>query len=207
VVDAQPLYRAALRDLMKAAPDLNIVGEATEGHEALKLFRRLQPDLLITDVVMPNSDILSVIRTIKREQPYIKVMILTSLTEPTHLSEAIKAGADAYVLKDLTPERLINTVRRALTSDTPLNQELCMQLFRRLINEENLADPNALKVLTPREIEVLRLIGQGLTNQQIARQLLISASTAKKHIQHIIAKLGVSDRTQAAILAVKVGLR
>lgn len=207
VADGYPLYREALVRLIDAAPGLQVVGQATDGQEALELCQRLQPDLIAIDIAIQNPDGLATIRALKQELPHAKVMVLTSLAQPNYLAEAIRAGADAYVLKDLTSEQLINAIQRALKSHTPLNQELSMQLFRRLINEEHLVDPDSLKVLTPREIEVLRLIGQGLTNQQIAQDLLISVGTAKKHIQRIITKLEVSDRTQAAIVAVKLGLR
>ena len=120
VADGHPLYREALVRLIDTASDLQVVGQASDGQEALKLCQRLQPDLIAIDIALQNPDGLATIRALKRELPHAKVMVLTSLAEPNYLAEAIRAGADAYVLKDLTSEQLINAVQRALRSDTPL---------------------------------------------------------------------------------------
>jgi DNA-binding NarL/FixJ family response regulator len=199
--------------------DLEVVGEASNGREAVELCRRLKPDLVLMDVRMPEMDGLEATRAIKAEQPYVSVLVITLYANPDYLLEAIEAGAVGYVLKDATNRQLTNAMHRALAGESPLNQELAMQLIQRLTSKTsqhaepppapekgNAASTSPPNKLTSREQEVMRLLAQGKTNQDIAEELLISRATVKVHVQHIIAKLGVSDRAQAIVRAFELGL-
>lgn len=198
---------------------MDVVAEAGDGALALELARRLEPDLMLVDVSMPEMDGLQATRAIKRELPDVAVLVLTAMDEPRSMSQAIEAGAAGYVLKSASTERIIGAVRRTLDGGSPLNQELAMRLIRNLTAgaRENggpavsarphSAEPSPLDALTPQEAAVLRLVVRGQTNPKIARRLLISVSTVKKHVHRIMTKLGVSDRTQAAVRALRLGFR
>ena len=199
--------------------DLEVVGEASNGREVVELCRRLKPDLVLMDVRMREMNGLEAIRAIKAEQPEVSVLVISVYRNLDYLLEAIEAGAAGYILKDAPNRRLINAMQRALDGQSPLDQELALQLIRHLASKTaqpverppgpeggDSASTPPPNTLTPRELEVLRLLVQGKTNQEIAEDLLISRATAKVHVQHIIAKLGVSDRTQAIVRAFKVGL-
>jgi DNA-binding NarL/FixJ family response regulator len=164
------------------------------------------------DVLMPKMDGLEATRQIKRESPRTSVLVLTASENPNHLSEALKARAAGYVQKGATTQETIGAVRKVLEGESSLDQELATQLLKRLVEDVE-PDPNGrakgdllLGMLSAREREVLGLVARGYTNQQIARQLLISVSTVKKHVRNVISKLGVSDRTQAAVRAVELGV-
>lgn len=211
VADDHPLFRSALIQILNARADLEVVGEAADGQEAIELCRRLRPQLVLMDVRMPQVDGLEATRTIKREFPRTIVLMLTAFEDPNYLSEALKAGAGGYVLKHEPAPQIIDAVRKVLTGESPLNQEVAMRLLTRLIEEEvpkevTLEETPRRGSLSPREVDVLRLIAQGQTNQQIAQRLFISVSTVKKHVRSIVSKLGVSDRVQAAIRAIELGV-
>lgn len=226
IADDHYFMRVGLRLVLNAQADLTVVGEAENGLQAIELCRRLVPDLVLMDIQMPVMGGLEATRAIKEEHPTVSVLVLTSHEDPSYLFEAIKTGASGYVLKDAPKARLIDTVRRTLQDESPLNQELAMQLLRRLaVESDRRVEPHAPGVaaqapatpekgvmgrapgsLTVREVEVLRLLAVGKTNRQIAEELVISLSTVKRHVEHIITKLEVSDRTQAAVRAVQLGL-
>ena len=213
LADDHDLLRKGLRSVLAGEPDLEVVGEASSGREAVELCRRLQPDLVLMDVRMPEMDGLAATRAIKRDHPHICVLMVTMHENADYLLEALDAGAAGYVLKDATGDRLVNAVHRTLSGESPLNQELAMHALRRLA-EERKQDPTPTpkprkplrEPLTPREAEVLQLLASGQTNQKIAHTLVISKGTAKVHVERIIRKLGVSDRTQAAVRAIELGL-
>lgn len=226
VADDHPLFRGALEQVVGGQPDLEVVGEAADGKEALELCRRLQPDLVLMDMTMPRMDGIEATRTIKGECPRIIVLMLTASMDPDHLAEAIKAGAVGYVLKSAHLPHIVDAIRGALSGESPLNQGMAMELLQRVFNgapgceEEPVVGTSPsqkgsvnrrrhplLEKLSQREVEVLGLLARGRTNQEIARNLLVSVSTVKKHVQHVIAKLRVSDRTQAAVRAIELGLR
>lgn len=220
IADDHELVRDGFRRLLGYEEDLEVVGEARDGREAVELCRRLNPDLVLMDVRMPQLDGLEATRQIKAEQPLVGVLVVTTYDNPDYLLEAIKAGAAGYVLKDATNRQLTNAIRRALEGESTLNQELAIQLIRRLTSEapqpaepRSVAEGDAAPArpplrdgLTLREIEVLGLMAQGKTNQEIAESLLISKATVKVHVQHIISKLRVSDRTQAVVRSLELGL-
>ncbi len=218
IADDHALVREGMRAMLASEQNLEVVGEAENGREALELCRELRPDLILMDVRMPQMDGLAATREIKGEYPETRILILTTHESPEYLMDAIRAGAAGYVLKDSTKQRLLDAVRRVISGESPVNQELAMQVIQRLTDEnrrhaellpepaekrreEALAEP-----LTDRENEVLRLLALGKTNRQVAKELLISLSTVKTHVQHLNIKLGVSDRTQAAVRAAELGL-
>jgi DNA-binding NarL/FixJ family response regulator len=212
IVDDHALAREGLQDMLADEPGIEVVGEASNGQEALLQCSRLHPDLVFMDVRMPEMDGLAATWEIKQRYPGIIVMIMTMHENPDYLLEALKAGAAGYVLKDAPREEVVGAVRRVREGESPLNPELAAMLLRRLATEtagrarsfNNRVGP--LETLTPRELEVLELMKLGRTNRQIAQDLVISLGTAKNHVEHIIAKLGVSDRTQAVVRALELGI-
>jgi DNA-binding NarL/FixJ family response regulator len=213
LADDHHLLRRGFRSLLSGEPGLEVVGEASTGLEAIEICRRLVPDLVLMDVRMPEMDGITATRQIKRDQPSVSVLMVTMHENPDYLLEALDAGAAGYVLKDAPAKRLINAVRRTLDGESPLNQELATRLLRQLAVEQHHKlhpRPSGRRepldgALTPRETEVLELLTTGQTNQQIAQTLTISKGTAKVHVERIIRKLGVSDRTQAAVRAIELG--
>ena len=219
IADDHELVRQGIKHMLGYEKDLEVVGEASNGREVVELCRRLKPDLVLMDVRMPEMNGLEAIRAIKAEQPEVSVLVISVYRNLDYLLEAIEAGAAGYILKDASNRRLTNALRRALDEQSPLDQELALQLIRHLASKTaqlvvrppapeggDSASTPPPNTLTPRELEVLGLLVQGKTNQEIAEDLLISRATAKVHVRHIIAKLGVSDRTQAIVRAFEVGL-
>ena len=218
ITDDHDLIRDGFHRMLAREPDLEVVGEAANGREALELCRRLGPDLVLMDVRMPEMDGLEATRAIKAERPEVSVLVVSTHENPDYLFEALKAGAAGYVLKDAPKRRLVDAVRRVLNGESPLNQELAARLIQRLAKEmaarpaqpaptthPPTAKPPTAE-LTPRELEVLEFLARGWTNPQVAQALYISRGTAKVHVERIIRKLGVSDRTQAVVRALELGL-
>ncbi len=208
IADDHDLVREGLRAVLAGEEDLEVVGEARDGQEALEMCRALKPELVLMDVRMPKSDGLEATRAIKEEMPQVSVVMVTMHENPDYLLEAVRAGAAGYILKDAEGERLVGAVRRTLNGESPLDEELAMQLLRSLAREKEWSsrpEPPA-QSLTAQELEVLRLLALGQTNREIARNILSSVSTVKAHVRSTISKLGVSDRTQAAVRAIELGL-
>ena len=200
-------------------PDVEIVGEAENGLEALELCRSSRPDLVLMDVRMPKMNGLQATEAIKQEFPQTSVLIVTSHEDPDYLFEAIKAGCAGYVLKEAGQEELTTAIQKVLDGEPLLDPQLSAQLLRRMVDEAQkknekpaeapLEEPGEAPLsnpLSPREVGVLRLVVKGQTNRQIAQNLLISLGTVKAYVRRIIEKLEVSDRTQAAVRAVELGL-
>lgn len=206
IADDHEFTRIGLRSMLEDEPDLALVGEATDGHEAVELCRQLRPDLALLDIRMPNLDGLAATRAIKAVDPRISVMIVTIHEDPDYLLQAIKAGVAGYILKDASRRTFLTAVRQVLRGETFVNGKLTVELVQRLTAPSEIPEQPAVEPLTPRERDVVRLIAQGQTNREIGRNLAISIGTVKTHIEHIIGKLGVSDRTQAAVRAVELGL-
>ena len=224
IADDHPLYRDALRQMLGLHSDLMVIAEAENGRDAIEVCRRVRPELVLMDVRMPTMDGIAATREIKSELPLAIVLMLTALEDPELLSEALRAGAAGYVLKYATKEEIVAAIRRVLSGEFPINHTLSAQLLVHLhtqAREEptDLAHPSAgrateqraqhprIASLTPREEEVLRLIARAQTNHQIAEQLHVSLNTVKKHVRRVMNKLKVSDRTQAAVVAIELGLR
>src|SRR5919199_1922873 len=212
IADDHILVRDGYKLMLEHEEGLEVVGEASNGREAVELCRKLRPELVLMDVRMPEMDGLEATRRIKGELSTTSVLVVTTYDNPDYLFEAVEAGAAGYVLKDASKQQLLNAVRRTLNGESPLNQELAMQLISRFASEsrEPTTQPDIsnkhrgaaappIEALTPRELEILQLLAQGKSNPQIARELVISKLTAKTHVERIIRKLGVSDRTQAAL--------
>ncbi|MFL5696231.1 MAG: response regulator [Ktedonobacteraceae bacterium] len=206
IADDHELIRAGLCAMLTGQRGLEVVGEAANGREALALCRRLQPDLALIDVRMPEMDGLATCRSIKQECPATSVILITVYEKSEYLIEALKAGAAGFVLKDITQPELITSVRRVLRRESLLNSEVVVRLLGHLDDETSSREDLLPKQLSEREYEVLRLLAQGKTNPEIAQQLTISVGTVKIHVEHILAKLRVSDRTQAAVRAIELGL-
>jgi DNA-binding NarL/FixJ family response regulator len=206
IADDHELIRAGLCAMLTGQRGLEVVGEAANGREALALCRRLQPDLALIDVRMPEMDGLATCRSIKQECPATSVILITVYEKSEYLIEALKAGAAGFVLKDITQPELITSVRRVLRRESLLNSEVVVRLLGHLDGETPSREELLPKQLSEREYEVLRLLAQGKTNPEIAQQLTISVGTVKIHVEHILAKLRVSDRTQAAVRAIELGL-
>ena len=219
IADDHELVRDGVKHMLGYEEDLEVVGEASNGREVVELCRRLKPDLVLMDVRMPEMDGLEATRAIKAEQPDVSVLVISTYSNPDYLLEAIEAGAAGYVLKDSPNRQLTNAMKRALDGESPVNQELALLLIQRLASKtsQSVGPPPApgggdaastplRRKLTSRELEVLELLAQGKSNQEIAEDLSISRATAKVHVQHIIAKLEVSDRTQVIVRAFKLGL-
>ena len=220
IVDDHALVREGLRAVLEGEEDMEVVGEAADGREALRACAELSPDLVLMDVRMPEMDGLEATRQIKARMPGMAVMMVTMHENPDYLLEAVRAGAAGYVLKEASGERIAGAVRRTLGGDSVLEEDLAMRLLERLAAAPQGEGPAGAvgsvwargapgtlpEGITPREAEVLGLVARGFTNPQIGEGLGITKGTAKVHVQNIIAKLGVSDRTQAAVRGIELGL-
>jgi DNA-binding NarL/FixJ family response regulator len=206
IADDHELARSGLRTMLEGDRGLLLVGEATNGSEAVKLCQELLPDLALLDVRMPGMDGLAAAQAIRQSCPQTRVLILTTHEHPEYLLAALKAGAAGYLLKDVTRQDLLVTIRRVLRGDSVLSGEIAARTLQRLADQTSSAAGTLPEPLTPRERAVLAQIVEGQTNRQIAQYLSLSVGTVKLHVEHIIAKLGVADRTQAAVRAIESGL-
>jgi DNA-binding NarL/FixJ family response regulator len=206
VVDDHLLTRAGLRAVLADDPEFELVGEAINGGEGVAMSRGLRPDLVLMDVRMPDMDGLEATRILKQACPTTPVLILSMFEDAELLLEAVKAGAAGYVLKNASEEDLRAAMSDALAGNFPVDRHLVRDVLRRVARETPAPLPVAPPdLLSTREREVLELLARGCTNREIAEQLVITASTVKVHVEHILAKLGVSDRTQAAVQAFELG--
>src|SRR5215203_1914295 len=212
IVDDHELARESLQNMLSDEIDIEIVGEAANGRQALSLCSRLRPDLILMDVRMPEMDGLAATKEVKQRYPETSVMMLTMHENPDYLLEALKAGAAGYVLKDAPQEEIIEAVRRIRNGESPMDPELAARLLLRLAKEGEGGTRGSRRAatltepLTPHEMDVLGLMKLGPSNREIAADFVISLGTAKNHVEYIMAKLGVSDRTQAVVKALELGI-
>jgi two-component system, NarL family, response regulator LiaR len=200
LVDDHVVVRQGLRMVLSLEPDLDIIGEANNGQEALSLVKKLNPQVVLMDLLMPVMDGVSAIRAIKKDYPDIEVVALTSVLEDRLVIDAVEAGAAGYLLKESGPEELIEAIRAAAKGEVRLHPKA----QKRLIKE--VRTPEMRESLTERETETLRLISKGMSNKEIAEQLSVSEVTVKTHVSSILSKLNLQSRTQAALFALKEGL-
>lgn len=200
ITDDHAVVRQGLRMFLTLDPDIEVVGEANDGNQAIRLAHELQPDIVLMDLLMPVMDGIEAISVLRRELPDIEVIALTSVLEDSSVVGAIRAGAIGYLLKDTEADELIRSIKAAAAGQVQLSPKAAARLMREVRAPE---DPDAL---TERETEVLRLLAQGKSNKEIAYILSIGEKTVKTHVSSILSKLGVSSRTQAALHAVRIGL-
>ena len=207
LVDDHLLFRKGLSRLLDAQPDFEVVGEATDGLEAVGQTELLRPDLVLMDIRMPNCDGLEATRRIKAQMPGVRVVMLTVSDNEQDLATAVRYGADGYLLKDLLPETLFQHLRGVMAGEAPISRTMTGKLFRQLAQRSRPATQIASNaVLSARECEVLALVVDGYSNQEIAEELGIAHNTVKNHLRNILTKLGVRNRAQAAAYAVSNGL-
>jgi two-component system, NarL family, response regulator LiaR len=204
IADDHAIVREGLRALLATEPGMELVGEAPDGATAVDLARSLKPDVILLDMIMPRLDGLEAIGEIKRENPDARILILTSFAEDEKVFPAIKAGALGYLLKDSSPQELLQAIRHVYRGESSLHPTIARKLIRELSQPSPL--PPTVDPLTEREVEVLRLVAQGLTNDEIAGQLYLSERTVRTHVSHILDKLHLANRTQAALYALREGL-
>jgi NarL family two-component system response regulator LiaR len=195
-----------VRVFLETQPDIEVIGEAASARQALDLVERHAPDVVLLDLVMPGMDGITAARTIKQISPRSQIIILTSYHDDDHIFPAIRAGALSYLLKDVSPDELADAIRRGARGEAVLHPRIAGRLIRELKNQPASSLPEMFADLTARELEVLQLIAEGLTNAEIATRLVISERTVKSHVSNILSKLHLADRTQAAVYAWKQGL-
>lgn len=206
IVDDHPIVRQGLRMFLELHNDIEVLGEASDGMTAVNMVRSLAPDVVLMDLVMPRLDGIDAIRQAKAACPSTKVIALTSFNEDDKVFPAIQAGASSYLLKDVTPDDLLDAIRACYRGEARLHPDVQRKLMDQVTRRFSPPPASETGDLTNREIEIVRLIAQGLSNQQIAQKLVISEKTVKTHISNILGKLALEDRTQVAIYAFKHGL-
>jgi two-component system, NarL family, response regulator LiaR len=204
LADDHPVVRRGLRTLISSEPGMELLGEAVDGVEAVEKAKILQPDVILLDLMMPRMGGLEAIAEIKKDNPHARILILTSFAEDDKVFPAIKAGALGYLLKDSSPDELLEAIRDVYRGESSLHPIIA----RKLINELNQPSvlPPTSDPLTGREVDILRLVAQGLTNHEIAQKLVLSEWTVRTHVRNILDKLHLANRTQAALYALRTGL-
>lgn len=204
VADDHPIVRKGLYTLISSEPDLEWVGEAADGIEVVEQALALRPDIILMDMMMPRQNGLEAVKQIKAYDPQVGILIITSFVEDDKIFPAIKAGALGYLLKDSAPHELLQAIYDVFQGKPSLHPTIALKLMQELRQPSSL--PPTTEPLTEREVEILKFIAQGLTNQEIAAHLVVSERTIGNHVGHILAKLHLANRTQAALYALKKGL-
>jgi len=204
IADDHAVVREGLAAILALQSDMQLVGEATDGVQVVALAQALQPDVILTDLVMPRQDGLAAIREIKAANPDARILVLTSFADDERVFPAIKAGALGYLLKDIPREQLLQAIRDVAQGRAFLHPVIALKLIRELEQPPDL--PVTTDPLTARELETLRLIARGLTNQEIADELFIHERTVAKYVSNVLGKLHLANRTQAALYALREGL-
>jgi DNA-binding NarL/FixJ family response regulator len=203
IADDHAIVRKGIQMIVNTEPTMQLVGEAEDGRDAVTQTQHLQPDVVLMDLVMPDGDGISAIAAIKREHPHIKIIVLTTFEDNYRTLASLKAGADGYLLKDADGEALLQAIQAVQRGEMPLHPRIAHHLLADRV--EPTASAKA-EQLSQREQEVLQLIAKGFTNKEVADALDLTSGTVKVHVSHILGKLNVSSRTEAAMLAVKLGL-
>jgi DNA-binding NarL/FixJ family response regulator len=209
VADDQPLMRTAYEMTLRTEDDLELIGNAGDGSEAVELARRQGPDVILMDIRMPVMDGVEATRIVCAEDPSIKVLILTTFDIDEYVVEAIRAGASGFLLKDVRPDELVEGIRIVARGDALLAPSVTRRLLEAVAPSLEPARPRrdaALDVLTDSELRVLALVGRGLSNEEIATELFVAETTVRTHLRHILDKLGLRNRVQAVVLAYDTGL-
>ena len=204
IVDDHAIVREGQRALIDTEPGMEVVGEAADGDQAVKLACSLRPDVILLDLVMPRKGGIEAIGEIREENPQARILILTSFAEDDRVYAAIKAGALGYLMKDASPKEILTAIGEVYRGEPSMPPAIAQKLMRELQRSSDL--PPTEEPLTEREVEVLRLVAQGLANQEIAKMLVISERTVSTHVSNILNKLHLANRTQAAIYAWREGL-
>jgi DNA-binding NarL/FixJ family response regulator len=207
IADDQSLVRAGFRMVLENHPDIEVVGEASNGHEAIHSAGRLKPDVVLMDIRMPELDGIGATQEITARHE-ARVLVLTTYDLDEYVYDALQAGASGFLLKDTPPEQLADGIRSVADGEALLAPTVTRRLIEEFarIGRTRSARPPALDELTPRELEVLRLLARGLSNGEIAAELVVSDTTVKTHVTHVLGKLGLRDRVQAVVLAYESGL-
>jgi NarL family two-component system response regulator LiaR len=204
IADDHAVVREGLRALIDTEPGMELAGEAADGVEAVEKAQRLQPDVILMDLAMPRKDGIEAIGEIKAHDPDARILVLTSFAEDEKVFAAIKAGALGYLLKDASPQELLRAIQEVHRGEPSLQPAIAHKVMRELQRKSNL--PPTEEPLTEREEEVLKLVAQGLANQDIADKLFVSERTVRAHVSNILGKLHLANRTQAALYALREGL-
>lgn len=205
IVDDHAVVREGIRTYLDLEEQFDIVGEAANGREAAEKVPALRPDVVLMDLLMPEMDGIAATKAIKERNPNVKVIVLTSFTDDEHIMPAIEAGATGYLLKDVSAEDLARAIEGAYQGQVQLHPEVTRKLMEQ-VRQPRKPQSQPGEDLTPRELEVLRLIASGMSNKEIGRQLVMTERTVKGHVSNILGKLNLQDRTQAALYAVRHGL-
>lgn len=206
IVDDHQVVRQGLRTFLELQPDIVVLGEAGDGQSAVEMTRQLKPDVVLMDLVMPRLDGIAATRQVKALGSNVKVIALTSFTEDDKVFPAIQAGASSYLLKDVSPDDLVEAIRAVYRGEARLHPNIARKLMEQVVQQAGLTPHSQPEELTDRELDVVRLVAQGRSNHEIAQALVISEKTVKTHVSNILGKLQLEDRTQLAIYAIKHGL-
>lgn len=206
IVDDHQVVRQGLRTFLELQEDVLVVGEAGDGQTAVEMVRQLNPNVVLMDLVMPRLDGVSATRQVKSLSTEVKVIALTSFTEDDKVFPAIQAGASSYLLKDVSPDDLVDAIRAVHRGEARLHPDIARKLMEQVAQQTSQPREVQFEDLTDREREVINLVAKGRSNQEIANELVISDKTVKTHVSNILGKLQLEDRTQLAIYAIKKGL-
>jgi DNA-binding NarL/FixJ family response regulator len=208
IADDQGMVRAGFRSLLESEPDIEVVGDAADGEQAIAAVRRLRPDVVLMDIRMPGLDGLEATRRLVRDGVTARVLVLTTFDLDEYVFDALRAGASGFLLKDATAEELASAVRLLAQGDALLAPAVTRRVIEAFgqLPARDAASVELLAELSPREVEVLRLLARGRSNAEIARELVVSEATAKTHVSNVLAKLRLRDRIQAVIFAYESGL-
>lgn len=207
LVDDQALFREALHTLLSVQPDIEVVGEAGDGEEALRMVAQFQPDVVLMDLQMPVMDGVAATRRLQAEYPASRAIMLTTFDDDEYVFEGLRAGAIGYLLKDVSAQKLVEAIQSAARGETFLQPSIAAKVVAEVARHgAPTASESLIEPLTSRELDILRRLTEGLNNREIADELVITEGTVKNHVTNILGKLGVRDRTQAALKAKELRL-